>query len=149
VVIDDLLHDIAEAFITSCNNGAEIREDLRCSNSVAEADILYFTTMINNLLSNAVKYCDKEPIIAISSAVEGNKINISIADNGIGISREHIGHVFDKFYRVPQGNIHKVKGLGLGLYYVKRIADAHGGEVSVTSKPGKGTTFIISLPIKQ
>ncbi|HPT12404.1 MAG TPA: HAMP domain-containing sensor histidine kinase [Bacteroidales bacterium] len=149
VVIDELLHDIAEAFITSCNNGVEIKEDLRCTGIVTEADILYFTTMINNLLSNAVKYCDKEPVIVILSAIEAKTINISITDNGIGISREHISHVFDKFYRVPQGNIHKVKGLGLGLYYVKRIANAHGGEVSVTSKPGKGTTFVINLPIKQ
>jgi len=149
LAIDELLHDIAEAFITSCNNGAEIKEDLRCRNTVTEADILYFTTMINNLLSNAVKYCDKEPVIELSSAIEGKTINITIADNGIGISREHISHVFDKFYRVPQGNIHKVKGLGLGLYYVKRIANAHGGEVSVSSKPGKGTTFVINLPIKQ
>jgi signal transduction histidine kinase len=74
-------------------------------------------------------------------------MEIVVADNGIGISRDHLDHIFDKFYRVPHGNIHKIKGLGLGLYYVRRIATAHGGDVSVTSKPGRGTTFRIKIPI--
>jgi signal transduction histidine kinase len=149
VIVDELLHDIVEAFITSCNNNIQIKESLKCKNTVTDVDILYFTTMINNLLTNAVKYCDKEPVIDVSSVADARNIHITITDNGIGISREHIDHVFDKFYRVPQGNIHKVKGLGLGLYYVKCIAEAHEGGVSVSSKPGKGTTFEINLPIKQ
>jgi signal transduction histidine kinase len=148
VKIDELLHDISEAFITSCNNGVEIKESLSCGEIVIQADILYFTTLINNLLSNAVKYCDKEPVINISSATDNKTINITITDNGIGIGKEHLGQIFEKFYRVPQGNIHKVKGLGLGLYYVKCIARAHDGDVTVTSRPGKGTTFVINLPIK-
>jgi signal transduction histidine kinase len=148
VIIDELLHDISEAFTTSCNNDAVINEYLQCGGNEVEADILYFTTMINNLLSNAVKYCDKEPVIELSSSIDARTVSIKIADNGIGIAREHISHVFDKFYRVPQGNVHKAKGLGLGLYYVKRIAEAHGGDVSVSSRPCKGTTFVINLPIK-
>ena len=75
-----------------------------------------------------------------------NNLTISIADNGIGISKTDQKHIFDKFYRASTGNIHKFKGLGLGLYYVKRIAQAHGGDVSVSSKPGKGSTFTITLP---
>ncbi len=85
---------------------------------------------------------------SISAAIAGNDLEISVADNGVGIPGEHLGHIFEKFYRVPQGNIHKTKGLGLGLYYVKRIATAHGGDVSVTSKPGRGTTFKIKIPIR-
>ena len=149
VKADELLHEITEAFLTSCDNPVKIEEDLRCNGATAEIDILYFTAMINNLLSNAVKYCDKEPVIRLSSAENEKSLTITVADNGTGISREHISHIFDKFYRVPQGNIHKVKGLGLGLYYVKCIANAHGGDVSVTSKPGTGTTFVINLPKKQ
>jgi signal transduction histidine kinase len=104
--------------------------------------------MISNLLSNAVKYSDREPEIKVTSAASGNDLDITVADNGVGIPAEHLGHIFEKFYRVPQGNIHKTKGLGLGLYYVRRIAEAHGGDVSVTSKPGRGTTFKIKIPIQ-
>jgi len=77
---------------------------------------------------------------------EGGNLVVSVSDNGIGISREHLDHIFEKFYRITHGNIHKTKGLGLGLYYVRRIATAHGGDVTVTSKPGRGTTFRISIP---
>jgi signal transduction histidine kinase len=87
-------------------------------------------------------------LASISAAIAGNDLEISVADNGVRIPGEHLGHIFEKFYRVPQGNIHKTKGLGLGLYYVKRIATAHGGDVSVTSKPGRGTTFKIKIPIR-
>jgi two-component system, OmpR family, phosphate regulon sensor histidine kinase PhoR len=148
IMVDELLHEITEAFITSCNNGVEIKENLSCGETLIQTDILYFTTMINNLLSNAVKYCNGEPIINVASSAGVKMINITIADNGIGIASEHLDQIFEKFYRVPTGNIHKVKGLGLGLYYVKRIARAHGGDVTVTSKPGKGTTFVISIPRK-
>jgi two-component system phosphate regulon sensor histidine kinase PhoR len=102
--------------------------------------------MINNLLSNAVKYSDKEPEINIEGFTENNNICIRVSDNGIGISKTDQKHVFDKFYRASTGNIHKYKGLGLGLYYVKTIASAHGGDVSVDSKPGKGSIFTVTIP---
>ena len=104
--------------------------------------------MISNLLTNAVKYCDGDPVIKVMTTVECGNLEITISDNGIGIAREHLNHIFEKFYRVPHGNIHKTKGLGLGLYYVRRIAMAHGGDVSASSKPGRGTTFRIRLPLK-
>jgi signal transduction histidine kinase len=148
VKIDELLHEMAEAFLTSCNYCATIRENYNCNGSTAKIDILYFTTMINNILSNAVKYCAPNPTIDIVSETTDKIITISITDNGPGISKEHIDHIFDKFYRVPQGNLHNVKGLGLGLYYVRRIVQAHNGEVKATSKPGRGTTFIITIPTK-
>ncbi len=84
------------------------------------------------------------------SEIEGfttdNGVSVAVSDNGIGISKTDQRHIFDKFYRASTGNIHKFKGLGLGLYYVERIAKAHGGEVTVTSKPGKGSTFTVILP---
>jgi signal transduction histidine kinase len=147
VLIDDLMHDIVSSFLTSCNGCAEIEENYKTNGLSISADLVYFTTLINNLLSNAVRYCDKDPVIKISTSADTSFMEIIVADNGIGISREHLDHVFEKFYRVPHGNIHKIKGLGLGLYYVRRIATAHGGDVSVTSKPGRGTTFRIKLPI--
>jgi two-component system phosphate regulon sensor histidine kinase PhoR len=102
--------------------------------------------MINNLLSNAVKYSDKEPEIQVEGFRNNEHIYIKVSDNGIGINKSDQKHIFDKFYRVTHGNIHKFKGLGLGLYYVKRIAESHGGDVSVDSKPGKGSIFTITLP---
>jgi two-component system phosphate regulon sensor histidine kinase PhoR len=113
---------------------------------VLDLDVVYFTTLINNLLSNAVKYSDKEPVINVEGFTEDNKVCIKVSDNGIGISKADQKHVFDKFYRASTGNIHKYKGLGLGLYYVKKIAEAHGGDVTVSSKPGKGSIFTVTIP---
>ncbi len=146
--IDELLHQVVCSFLTSCDGCAKVEEEYSANGLEVAVDIVYFTTMISNLLSNAVKYCDREPVIKVTSEVTGNDLEISVADNAVGIPAEHVGHIFEKFYRVPQGNIHKAKGLGLGLYYVRRIAEAHGGDVSVTSKPGRGTTFRIKIPIR-
>ena len=143
---EELLHQIIAAFLTSCDGCAVIEEEYDTADMTIELDILYFTTMINNLLTNAVKYCEKDPVIKVTAAPEGGSLLISVSDNGIGISREHVDHIFEKFYRITHGNIHKTKGLGLGLYYVRRIAASHGGDVTVTSKPGRGTTFRISIP---
>ena len=143
----DLLHDIAECFRAGLSNGAEIKEDFKLSGIIVNIDTVYFTTMINNLLSNAVKYSDKKPEIILEGLTENNYFVIKVSDNGIGIGKTDQKHIFDKFYRVTHGNIHKFKGLGLGLYYVKRIAEAHGGNVAVSSKQGKGTTFTINLPL--
>ncbi len=147
VQVDELMHQIVTSFLTSCDGCAVIREEYGTSGMSASLDIVYFTTMINNLLTNAVKYCDREPEIILSTAISCGNLEITVTDNGVGISRDHIDHIFEKFYRVPHGNIHKTKGLGLGLYYVRRIATAHGGDVIVSSKPGKGTTFRIKIPI--
>jgi signal transduction histidine kinase len=148
VDIEELLHDIVESFRTGCGNCARINQKYTLEGTKADIDLTYFTTMINNLLTNAVKYSDKDPEISIESYKDKENIYISVADNGIGIDKTDQKHIFDKFYRVSQGNrnIHKTKGLGLGLYYVKRIAESHGGDVTVSSKPGKGSIFTISIP---
>ena len=149
VKMDELLNDIIESFRTGCNNCAEVSARINLRDVYSDVDVVYFTTLINNLLSNAVKYSDRDPVIKVNAFLENENIMIKVADNGIGISKNDQKHVFDKFYRASSGNIHKFKGLGLGLYYVKKIANAHGGDVTVSSKPGKGSIFTISIPLKQ
>jgi signal transduction histidine kinase len=146
VRIEDLLNDIVESFKSGGGNGASINQKYSFKDAKVELDIVYFTTLINNLLSNAVKYSDKDPKIDIEGFAENNSVNVKVTDNGIGISKNDQKHIFDKFYRASTGNIHKYKGLGLGLYYVKKIAEAHGGDVSVSSKPGKGSIFTVTIP---
>lgn len=109
------------------------------------ADRTHFYNMLGNLIDNAVKYSGDKPYcnISIQAETQANEIRISVTDNGIGISEASLPHIFDKFYRVPSGNLHNVKGFGLGLYYVKDMMAKHGGSVSVKSQPGKGTTFTL------
>lgn len=108
------------------------------------ADRTHFYNMLGNLIDNAVKYSGDKPCdISIQAETQAKGIRISVTDNGIGISEASLPHIFDKFYRVPSGNLHNVKGFGLGLYYVKDMMAKHGGSVSVKSQPGKGTTFTL------
>lgn len=144
--VEELLRDIAEGFRNGCGSECTFIERYNLNGSKANIDALYFTTMINNLLNNAVKYSPGDPKIVLE-ANRADSIAISVEDNGIGISRPNLKQVFEKFYRVSTGNIHKTKGLGLGLYYVKKIAESHGGSVSVSSKPGKGSVFTVYIPI--
>jgi two-component system phosphate regulon sensor histidine kinase PhoR len=144
--IEELMTDVVDCFKSGGGNSTIINQKYNFSGAKADIDIVYFTTLLNNLLSNAVKYSDKDPVIDIEGFTTENTINISITDNGIGISKNDQKHIFDKFYRASTGNIHKFKGLGLGLYYVKKIAEAHGGDVKVSSKEGKGSIFTVTLP---
>ncbi len=146
VRIDSFMNEIVESFKSGGGNGASITQTYNFKDLEVELDTVYFTTLINNLLSNAVKYSDKDPVIEIEGLTENNSVSMKVGDNGIGISKNDQKHVFDKFYRASTGNIHKYKGLGLGLYYVKKIAEAHGGDVTVSSKPGKGSIFTVTIP---
>ena len=100
-----------------------------------------------NLLDNANKYTPEAPHIIVSTRNTAQALLITISDNGIGMSREAQKQIFEKFYRVPTGNRHDVKGFGLGLNYVKTIVEAHGGTVSVKSEQGKGSTFEVTMPL--
>ncbi len=111
------------------------------------ADRLHLVNVLHNLLDNAVKYCTQAPHIKIVLEQSGKFARLSIADNGIGISKEHLKHVFDKFYRVPTGNVHNVKGFGLGLYYVWFVCKAHRWKIELDSEPGKGTTIGLLIPV--
>jgi two-component system, OmpR family, phosphate regulon sensor histidine kinase PhoR len=146
VDIEEVMNDVVDSFKSGGGNNAVIYKKYNFSGAKLDLDVVYFTTLLNNLLSNAVKYSDKQPVIDIEGFSQDNNICIKVSDNGIGINKFDQKHIFDKFYRASTGNIHKFKGLGLGLYYVKKIAEAHGGDVSVNSKPGKGSTFTVTLP---
>ena len=110
-------------------------------------DELQLSNSIGNLLDNAIKYRRDKPIIGVTLTINGDEASITIADNGRGMSRETMRHIFDKFYRADEGNRHSTKGFGLGLNYAKGIIELHGGTITLTSKEGEGTTFIIHLPI--
>jgi|694.fasta_scaffold09510_10 two-component system phosphate regulon sensor histidine kinase PhoR len=112
------------------------------------ADKLHFKNVIVNLLDNAIKYCREAPQIMIKAGRDQDQIKISIQDNGIGMSPENVKHIFDKFYRIPTGNLHDVKGFGLGLNYVKLIIKQHGGNIKVNSELDKGSEFCIFIPLK-
>ena len=99
------------------------------------------------MLDNAVKYSKEEPIIHISTELKDNYLVVSVKDQGIGIQSEHLNQIFERFYRVPTGNVHDVKGFGLGLSYVKKIIDVHKGKIKVESAIHKGTKFMIYFPI--
>jgi len=146
VYIEEVMNDIVDSFKSGGGNSAAILKKYNFKGARVDLDVVYFTTLLNNLLSNAVKYSDKQPEIEIEGFTQDNNICIKVSDNGIGINRMDQKHVFDKFYRASTGNIHKFKGLGLGLYYVKKIAEAHGGDVTVNSRVGKGSTFTVTLP---
>jgi two-component system phosphate regulon sensor histidine kinase PhoR len=116
------------------------------ADSLIEADLTHFQNVVCNLLDNAVKYSGSSPDIVVSTAIVDKRFVISFKDKGIGISHENQKMIFEKLYRVPTGNIHNVKGFGLGLYYVKTIIEALGGEVRVHSEVNKGSTFEILMP---
>lgn len=111
------------------------------------ADKLQVQSLLSNLLDNAIKYCERIPEISISLKKDGDYALLSVKDNGIGISAKAQKRIFDRFYRVTQGNLHEVKGFGLGLSYVKAIVEAHEGSVEVSSVPKEGSEFVIRLPL--
>ncbi len=116
------------------------------SAAIITGDKLHFTNIVYNILDNSVKYCKSIPQIAINIINNGEKMLLEIKDNGIGINKEELDKLFQKFYRVSTGNIHDVKGFGLGLFYVKNICKSHGWNVRVASEPNVGSTFTIEIP---
>ena len=120
----------------------------KATNFTIYGDQVHITNVLFNLLDNAVKYSKEAPIIELTTENINDKIIVSIKDNGIGIAKEYQKQIFERFYRVPTGNVHDVKGFGLGLHYVKKIVDAHNGTIKVESALGKGTMFVIIFPIK-
>lgn len=128
--------------------GGNIFCHLNAFHSVAFADEAHISNILHNLLDNASKYCPDSPEIIVTTNSNSQGISISIKDNGIGMSRDQQKRAFERFYRVPTGNRHDVKGFGLGLSYVKSMIEAHGGTVSVNSELGKGSTFNLFLPFR-
>ena len=114
---------------------------------IADADEVHFTNLISNLIDNAIKYSREKLLIRIVTQRTGKNMSVRIEDNGIGMTKETQRRIFEKFYRAHTGNVHNVKGFGLGLSYVKSVVDAHGGRIKVESTVGKGTIFILEIPL--
>ncbi len=146
--INDLLNDIADSMqLRIQNEQGELNRQLNAENPVIEGDIFHLTNAFYNIFDNAIKYRRDDKLkVSVSTKSTGKGIGITIEDNGIGISREDQKKIFEKFYRVPTGNIHNVKGFGLGLSYVKVIVTMHGGDIKVESEPGRGSRFEIFIP---
>jgi two-component system phosphate regulon sensor histidine kinase PhoR len=126
---------------------AEIHANYSAPYSVVMADSSYFKDVFVNILSNSIKYSPEHPVIHIDTKNVEGKVLISISDNGIGIPSHEFKHIFEKYYRISTGDMHNVKGFGLGLFYVKTVVNAHYGTINVKSEPKKGSTFIITLPV--
>jgi two-component system phosphate regulon sensor histidine kinase PhoR len=146
----------AHELITSALNNINLQVDdksghlevnLSATNDLLLADDVHFTNLVSNLLDNAVKYSKDNLLIKISTQNTGNTFRIKIEDNGIGMNKETLSRIFEKFYRAHTGNLHNVKGFGLGLSYVKTMVEAHKGSIKAESTPGKGTSFLLIFPL--
>lgn len=148
ILLVELLNPIIESIqLRLEKRGGQLSADLKDAGTAIEADPMHLTNVVYNLLDNAIKYCRRKPDIRLWVERSDRKLRLYIRDNGIGISKEHQNRVFDKFFRIPTGNVHNVKGFGLGLYYVRKVCRAHHWRIQLDSDPGSGTTVIITMPI--
>ena len=144
--IEDVIKKAIKSIQLSYNTrNGKIKTDFLAQNKIIEADKLHITNVIHNLLDNSLKYSSKSPLVTISTRDVIGGLIIRIKDNGIGIAKENHKRIFEKLFRVPTGDLHNVKGFGLGLSYVKSIIDLHKGKIMVESKLGSGSTFTVNL----
>ena len=144
------VHETIEQVLTNLSVQIEqkngiVNLELEAENPEIEADEVHLTNIIYNLLDNANKYSPENPVITIRTENVGNALKISILDKGIGMTKEQVVRIFERFYRVPTGNLHDVKGFGLGLSYVKKMVESHNGQIFVESKLGEGSKFEITF----
>jgi two-component system phosphate regulon sensor histidine kinase PhoR len=146
--INDIIEDALEhvSLIIQDRQGS-VSLDLKATQTNVLVNDTHFTNVLVNILENGIKYSPEKPLLEVSTENSKNFIFIKIKDHGQGISKIAQKKIFDKFYREHTGDIHNVKGHGLGLAYVKRIVEDHNGEISVESEKGKGSTFVIKLPL--
>jgi two-component system phosphate regulon sensor histidine kinase PhoR len=150
VNMHEIITSVVENFsIQVKSRNGKIASSLQAGNYTIEADHVHITNVMSNLLDNAIKYCSRYPEISVETTNKMEFLLISVKDNGIGIGHNDQKRIFEKFYRVPTGNIHTVKGFGLGLSYVKMIVEAHHGYVEVESELYEGSNFKIYLPLKE
>ena len=145
------LHEVIEEVvrgmrITLEEKRGEVILNLHAEQPVVHADKLHVTNVIYNLLDNAIKYCSGNPVVTIVTKQNAKVLSLEMIDNGIGVREQDQKKIFQKFYRVPTGNVHNVQGFGLGLNYVKQIIESHKGKVGMTSQPGQGSLFSFYLP---
>ncbi len=144
IELEPLLQKLADQHILSAGKPCDIHIDVE-DGLVLDADRFHLSNIVSNLIDNAIKYSGESVRIDITAKATDEGVEIRVLDNGIGIAPDKQKHIFDKFYRVPTGNIHDVKGYGLGLYYAKTMVEKHGGTIEVSSTPGKGSEFILTL----
>ena len=147
----ELLSGIINTFAVKVEqNGGSITSKFEAGDPFIYVDEMHFTNVVFNLMDNAMKYKRSDVPLSLEVCTKnvGGNFVLSIKDNGIGISKDNIKRIFDKFYRVQTGNVHDVKGFGLGLAYVKQMVKAHRGSIRAESELGVGTTFVIVLPLK-
>lgn len=125
----------------------QLLSQLDAPGDMVMADEVHFINFINSMLDNALKYSKEKPVIKLATSTAGQMFKIRIEDNGIGMSKETLSHIFEKFYRAHTGNVHNVKGFGLGLSYVKTMVEAHKGSIKAESVLGKGSSFTITIPL--
>lgn len=148
------IHDVIEKVLNNASLQIEQRQgevelDFEAENEVIEADEVHLTNIIYNLLDNAIKYSPEQLHLTICTRSLTDAVSITVADKGIGLTKDQMSRIFEQFYRVPTGNLHDVKGFGLGLSYVKRMVDEHNGHIYVESRPGEGSSFELILPYVQ
>ncbi len=149
--VHEVLQKISDNFsLQLLERNAQIQFKFNATNDAVAGHPIHFVNMLSNLVDNALKYSkeDIDPLIVLTTSNYRNTILITVEDNGIGMNKETASKVFDKFYRAHTGNIHNVKGFGLGLNYTRKMVDAHKGKIQVDSVLGKGTIFTISLPLE-
>jgi two-component system phosphate regulon sensor histidine kinase PhoR len=145
------LHDLVQKAIDKMmlqleERGGTLRTEFTARFPEARVDEAHFTNIVTNLLDNAIKYSNGSPEITVASRDHSEGVLISVSDKGMGMSKDAQKRVFEKFYRVPTGNVHNVKGFGFGLSYVKAMVEAHGGYIKLKSELNKGTTFEVFIP---
>jgi len=145
------LHEVIEQALINFGIRVEQRQGrlegkLEAARPIIQGDLTHLSNIVNNLLDNAEKYSPDSPEITILTRDVNGGVEMTVQDKGMGMSKEARKHIFDKFYRVHTGNVHDVKGFGLGLSYVKAIVSAHKGAIEVKSEPGKGSSFILFFP---
>ena len=152
VHVHEIIQDVVDNFVLQLEDKkGKVALQLNAANDLINADEVHFSNLVNNLIDNAVKYAkdDIPPIIKLSTNSNAKYFTMRIEDNGIGMSRDTVKRVFERFYRAHTGNVHNVKGFGLGLSYVKTMIEAHDGDIKAESTLGKGSTFIVDLPLKK
>ena len=148
VDVHQIIEKVTQSFnLTLANRDGILVKRLEASPSVIVADEMHLTNLIFNLIDNGIKYSPNAPQITIATKVTDGHFLLSISDEGIGISKEDQRHVFEKFYRVSTGDIHNVKGFGIGLNYVAQVVKLHQGHITLESELGKGSTFTVSFPV--
>ena len=145
------VHDLIEEAVAGISlqvekKGGSIVKRLDAPNPCVSTDPIHFINLVYNLLDNANKYSPEEPLIKVTTANTPKGLTLTVEDHGIGMTKAVLSRIFDKFYRLPSGNIHTVKGFGLGLSYVKAILEMNGGNIKVYSEPGKGSRFVVFIP---